>query len=255
MPSRPRSLPANVTDRTLALWSCDEDDEGWQTTAVGPDLASVPLERARPAREFASWPGKRNYEGLWWSSTTRTHVGFESLLERDALLWFDWDPDVVSISSQPLAFLWPKGRPGHKSHVPDYFVRLRNGDGKLVDVRGEAHQDAKALAQFAMTREVCDGVGWQYEVFPCLPEGLAESLRWLAGYRQDRCAPSPETRDRILAAYEHGAALGEGVDRVARFAAVPAEIVLANVYHLLWARILSPDLGSPLSMATRVVAS
>lgn len=254
MPDRLRSLPANVTDTTLALWSVDDDDD-WQTRPADATLANLPLERARPAREFVSWPGKRNYEGLWWSSTTRAHVGFESLLERDALLWLDWSPDVVAISSQPLAFLWPKGTSGHRSHVPDYFVRLANGDGKLVDVRGEAGQSEKALAQFAMTREVCDLVGWQYEVWPGLPGGPAESLRWLAGYRQDRCAPSPETRDRIVAAFDHGAALGDGVDRVARFASVASEAVLANVYHLLWARTLSADLDSPLSMTTMVVSS
>lgn len=252
MLTRLRSLPANVTDTTLALWSSDEA-AGWQTQPVGPDLAGVRLERALPAREFVSWPGKRNYEGLWWSSTTRAHVGFESLLERDALLWFDWDTDAVAISSQPLAFLWPKGTPGHKSHVPDYFVRLADGDGKVVDVRSEAHQSKKALAQFALTREVCDVVGWQYEVWPALPIGMAESLRWLAGYRQDRCAPSPETHDRILAAFTNGSSLGEGVAQVSQFADVPAEIVLANVYHLLWDRTLTADLTRPLSMSTKVV--
>ena len=129
-----RSLPANVTDRTLALWSCDDD--GWHTEPLTGSLRNARLEDARPAREFAAWPGKRNYEGLWWSSTNRAHVAFESLLERDALLWFDWDQDVTAISSQPVAFLWPRGTPSQRSHVPDYFVRLANGDGKLIDARG-----------------------------------------------------------------------------------------------------------------------
>ena len=35
-----RSLPANVTDRTLALWSCD--DAGWQTDQrIAPMLAEL----------------------------------------------------------------------------------------------------------------------------------------------------------------------------------------------------------------------
>lgn len=246
-----RSLPVNVTDRTLALWSCQDD--GWQTEQVPGTIRDVRLEGARPAREFASWPGKRNYEGLWWSSTTRAHVAFESLLERDALLWLDWDQDVTAISSQPVAFLWPKDTPSQRSHVPDYFVRLASGDGKLIDVRGTHGLTTKAVAQFDMTRAACAEIGWQYEVWTGLPDSTASSLRWLAGYRQDRCAPSPTVADRLTAAFQRGAALGDGIDQVAAFASVSREIVTANVYHLLWTHQLTADLTRPLSWETEVV--
>lgn len=252
MAVRQQALPANVTDATLALWS---SDDGWQSHRLAPDLANIRLEASRPAREFAAWPGKRNYEGLWWSSTTRAHVAFESLLERDALLWFDWDPDVVGISSQPVAFLWPKGTPGHKSHVPDYFVRLANGDGKVVDVRAVSGQTAKAVAQFELTRAACREAGWLYEVWAGLPADTAPSLRWLAGYRQDRCAPHPDTRDRITATFGTGIPLGDGVEQVARFSPVPAEVITANVYHLLWTHALTADLTRPLSTDTAVVTA
>lgn len=248
-----RSLPANVTDRTLALWSCDDD--GWHTEPLTGSLRNARLEDARPAREFAAWPGKRNYEGLWWSSTNRAHVAFESLLERDALLWFDWDQDVTAISSQPVAFLWPKGTPSQRSHVPDYFVRLANGDGKLIDVRGTQGHTEKALTQFDLTRASCAELGWQYEVWTGLPAELATSLRWLAGYRQDRCAPSPTVTDRLTAAFKNGAALGDGIEQVAVFASVSREIVTANVYHLLWTHELTADLTRPLSWETEVVSA
>ncbi|WAH96285.1 hypothetical protein [Arthrobacter sp. MMS18-M83] len=60
---------------------------------------SLRLECSRPVRSFYSWPGKRNYEGSWWSSTMCSHVGFESLLERDFLMLADYDRDVVGIAS------------------------------------------------------------------------------------------------------------------------------------------------------------
>ncbi|GAB92189.1 hypothetical protein GORHZ_167_00080 [Gordonia rhizosphera NBRC 16068] len=44
---------------------------------VSAELASLPTERARPIRQFYSWPGKRNYEDSWWSSTVRRHVAFD----------------------------------------------------------------------------------------------------------------------------------------------------------------------------------
>jgi hypothetical protein len=97
---------------------------------------------------------------LWWSSTVCAHVPFESLLEREYLMWADFEPDIVAIAAQPLALLWPRGTTGHKNHVPDFFVRMSNGDGRLVDVR---HPDCveDAAAQFDLTRHVCAEVGWQ----------------------------------------------------------------------------------------------
>lgn len=247
-----RSLPVNVTDRTLAYWSTG-DGTGWHSEPLdSPKVVNARLEEALPARDFAAHPRQRHYEGSWWSSKTRAHVAFESLLERDALLWFDWDPQIVSVSAQPLAFLWPYGTPGHKSHVPDYFVRLADGDGRLVDVRAEDRRTEKALGQFDMTRQACETIGWQYDVWAGLPEPLALSLRWLAGYRQDRSAPTPVVRERLLTAFTTAQPLAEGVDQVATFARQPAETVTANAYHLLWRHELRADLTRPLSWDTEV---
>ena len=139
--------------------------------------------------------------------------------------------------------------------MPDYFVRLANGDRKLIDVRGTQGHKEKALAQFDLTRASCAELGWQYEVWTGLPAELATSLRWLAGYRQDRCAPSPTVTDRLTAAFKNGAALGDGIEQVAVFASVSREIVTANVYHLLWTHELTADLTRPLSWETEVVSA
>ena len=95
--------------------------------AASAEVASLRTEDALPIRQFYAWPGKRNYEGLWWSSTTRRHVEFESLLEREYLLAADATVDVVAVAAQPLALLWPHGTPGERNHVPDFFVRLASG--------------------------------------------------------------------------------------------------------------------------------
>lgn len=122
------SLPVNSSDRTRVLLRLDgvirNDD-------VSPDLVLLAVERAVPIRRFFAWPGKRNYEGVWWSSTVRAHVPFESLLERQYLMWADFEPEIVAVAAQPLALLWPRGTAGHKNHVPDFFVRLSNGDGPV----------------------------------------------------------------------------------------------------------------------------
>lgn len=96
---RLRFLPRNATDVTRVLACVDGSVQNLQ---VSPDVGSVQLERTTPIREFFSWPGKRNYEGLYWSSTNRRHVDFESLLEREYLLAADNASDIVAIAAQPL---------------------------------------------------------------------------------------------------------------------------------------------------------
>lgn len=120
----------------------------------------VRFEDTQPVREFFSWPGKRNYEGHYWSSTVRRHVVFESLLEKQALLAYDYRADVVALAAQPFALLWPRGTSGHKSHVPDLFVRLGNRDGCVVDVRPADRITEKTAAQFEKTRALCRELGW-----------------------------------------------------------------------------------------------
>jgi len=85
------------------------------------------LEWARPVRRFCAWPGKRSFDGWWWSSTTRTLLPFESLLERQAV-GFDSDPAVVGMSVQPFALLWPRlAALGPRWHVPNLFLPCNDG--------------------------------------------------------------------------------------------------------------------------------
>jgi hypothetical protein len=68
------SLPVNATDRTRVLLRLDE---ATRNDDVSTRLALLAVERAVPIRRFFAWPGKRNYEGFWWSNTVRGHVAFE----------------------------------------------------------------------------------------------------------------------------------------------------------------------------------
>lgn len=94
---RLRTLPRNVTDVTRKL-ACV--DGAIQDVLSPPNIESLQLERTTPVREFCSWSGKRNYEGLYWSSTNRSHVGFESLLECEYLLAADAAIGVIAARSR-----------------------------------------------------------------------------------------------------------------------------------------------------------
>lgn len=221
MASTMRRLPVNVTDRERLLFCVDNNI---QNAEVSTHLVDQPLERATPIRDFVAWPGKRNYEGLWWSST-----------------------------AQPLAILWPRATPSNVNHVPDFFIRLAGGDGRIVDVR---HPDRVMVAaqQSALTRRLCDRIGWQYQQFTGLAAVLAANLRWLAGYRHDRHTPRPQVREALISAFTRPAPLHLGIGRASIAAGAESDIVTAGVFHLLWCRVLHADLDQPLSMQSEVVA-
>ncbi|GEL99008.1 hypothetical protein [Cellulomonas terrae] len=76
----------------------------------------------------------RHYDGLYWSSTTRCHLAYESLMERDRFLWVDFDPDVEWISAQPMALLIPTDERLLK-RIPDILLRRTDGSLLVVDVK------------------------------------------------------------------------------------------------------------------------
>lgn len=178
--------------------------------------------------------------------------GFESLLEREFLMLADHDGDVAGIASQPFALLWPKGTEGARGHVPDFFVRMADGSGRVVDVR-HPKRVAAAERQFGLTREVCGQVGWLYEVFTGLAEPFASNLRWLAGYRHDRFLPPSSMVPVILEAFIPGAPLAAGVQGAARTLGLDPAVVHAHVLHLLFVGALKADLEQPLSLESIVV--
>lgn len=246
-----RSLPTNFTDRPQALFQLRSGSERIAATA---DLAGVTFEAACPVREFCAWPGKRNYEGLWWSSTTRSHIPFESLFERDALMAFDFDGEVIAMVAQPMAFLWPRGGAGQpSSHVPDLFVRLASGDGCVVDVRPAELIDDRAQMQFSLTQQVCTEIGWEYRVFTGLNASRRLNMRWLSGYRHDRFLPSVGSVEAVVSVFALPCSLRVGHAKVSRMVREPRDLLLANIYSMLWSGRLRADLDSgPLTLMTRI---
>ena len=148
MPRQLITIPRNLSAATTRVLYVDAAGAS-QVVDLSPALGAEPMEVNPPVREFFAWPGKRNYEGLWWSCTTGSMIPFESLLERQALTALDHDSVVVAISAQPFALLWPRSTSGPTFHVPDFFIRRADGSGCVVDVRPTARIDARAEEQFS----------------------------------------------------------------------------------------------------------
>jgi hypothetical protein len=206
----------------------------------------VPFERVLPVREFGSYRGKRSFSGLWWSCTISDHVGYESWLERDRVMALDFDPAVVGLSSQPFRLSWQDGG-RTRSHTPDYFVRLRDGTGVVVDVRADDRIEPEDAEAFAATARACESVGWQFRRVGAMPAVRTANLRWLAGYRHTRCLHPGRAAD-LRRVFRESVPLLEGARRVGDPIAV-----LPTLFHLLWRHVLETDLDSaPLSASSLV---
>ena len=153
----------------------------------------------------------------------------------------DFDPEVVAFSSQPFWLSWPEaGR--MRRHAPDYFARLADGTGVVIDVRADDRIPAKDAEVFKMTARACASAGWEYRRVGVVDAVLAANVRWLAGYRHRRCMNQGHAA-RLREVFAGSAPLLVG----ARAAGDPLA-VLPVLYHLLWTGMLAAELASvPLS--------
>lgn len=216
--------------------------QGALATCWGTRFEDVP-----PVRCFPSYRGQRNFPGLYFAACMGRHVGFESWLERDQLMMLDFSLRVRSFCAQPFWLLWSLGG-GVRRHAPDFFVRLVDGRGVVVDVRADdriAPADAEA---FEATAAACEAVGWCYRRVGALEPVLAANVRWLAGYRHARCR-GEEHSGRLLEVFARPMPLLVGVE------AVGDQIsVLPSLFHLMWTGALTADLASAPLSGTSVIS-
>jgi hypothetical protein len=202
-------------------------------------LWSTPFERVAPVRSFPSFRGQVSFSGLYYAATVDAHVGFESWLERDVVMMLDFEPAVVAFSSQPFWLTWAQDG-GQRRHAPDYFARLADGTGVVIDVRPDDRIEPRDAEAFAATGRACREVGWVFRRTAGPGAVLAANVRWLAGYRHRRCYRGDIAGVLTGVFAEPKPLMGgtcEAGDPVA---------VLPVLYHLLWTRVLATDVTAAL---------
>jgi hypothetical protein len=210
------------------------------------------FEDAVPARPFRWSRGQGHFPGWWWLATTGRHVGYESWLEREHLMLLDFDPAVAAVASQPFWLHWHDGRRSRR-HAPDFFARLADGTGVVIDVRADDRIGPRDAEAFEATARACESAGWEFRRVGAVDPVLAANVRWLSRYRHARCAGRPGTAGALRRAFAWPAPLLDGAAEAGDSLAV-----LPVLFHLLWLRELTADLGSgPLgpSTAVRVAAA
>jgi hypothetical protein len=212
--------------------------------------AEIPVEDAPAMRGFRFGKGLRSFAGWWWLATTGCHVGFESFTERDQLMLLDFDPEVTGVASQPLCLCWRDESGRVRRHVPDYFARLRDGRGVVIDVRPDDRIPERDAEVFAVTARACALAGWEFRRAGEADRVLAANVRWLSRYRHPRCGDEA-VEAALMEAFTGAVPLFEG--------AAPAGDrlrVLPVLFHLMWRGRLTADLaGGVLGPVTVVRAA
>jgi len=206
------------------------------------------FERVPPVRSFPAVRNAVHWPGYWWSVTNGRHVGYESWVERDVAMMLDFDPAVIAFSSQPFWLYW-LGEKGERRHAPDYFARLVDGGGVVLDVRPDELVDDGAAEAFAATAQACAEVGWEFRRTAGPPAVLAANVRWLAGYRHRRCFRD-QVADRLLQVFGRPMPLLVGAREVG-----DPIVVLPVLFPLLWRGELRTDLTAAVLSSDSMVRS
>jgi hypothetical protein len=126
-------------------------------------------------------------------ATTSRHVGFESWLERDTAMMLDFYPDVTAYSCQPFQLHWRGEAGSRRRHILDWFARLADSRGLVMDCQPPGRAGARNEAAFELTSRVCAEVGWIFRLVREIDPVQRSNVRWLSGYRHPRHAIAPVT--------------------------------------------------------------
>src|SRR5699024_8985970 len=213
---------------------------------VGPKCNDIDLVSAQRSRDTNRYQYKRNYEGNYWCAGTGGHVWYESMTEYSAIMHLDHTSRLAALTAQPCCIRFKDGT----QHYPDFYAEHHDGRKVLYDVRPLKFMDEKTQHVFSRTAEVCDSIGWGYEIIHEIGRVERHNLEWLAAYRHPWNAPHPETVDQIAAFVSEPRPL-EHVAQLLHFVR-PAKFI-HHVYHLMWQQQLSYDNRLPISWETELI--
>jgi hypothetical protein len=231
----------------IQLAYADERDRRCAVDLENAD--AIDFGQSRPFRKPPAYRGQRNFPGWWWSATTRSHVAYESWLERHHLMEADRDARVTGIAGQPFELTWPRGKGKRPAgHVPDFLFRTLDGRAIVTDCRPVKRSDEDFRYKAAVTAAACRVIGWEFRLAGEPDPVWAANLRWLAGYRHPRFGDE-HLEAVLLDLFTEARLLGETAVQVGD----PIR-VRPVLFHLLWRGCLTADLSRPLGDSTILVA-
>lgn len=244
MTGRKRTGPTPTPERRVLLHYTQAD--GTPAHTPSDSAALIAFESGRLHRPIPSYANQKNTPGLYWSATDQRLLDYESFLESKWMTLLDFDPTVVAIAPQPFK-IQALDPAGSWEHTPDLFLRLRDGGGRVMDVKQPRKlNDADVILQATRTQRVCEEIGFDYQLVGEPDPMLWRNVRWLAGYRRPIALP-PGLTDLILAAARTPIRFGDLTD-----AFDLPELARTAALRACWFGQLSFDLTQPLRDTTLI---
>ena len=181
--------------RNVAFRYCTSSGDEVATTWIHARADLV--VQGHPIRMPPTFRDQKNYPGLFWSSTNRRQLIYESLLELDRLWLADFDPTVTGISTQPFQ-LAEQSDNAQRTHVPDILLTHSDQRVTLVDVKPMHLLDEPSVRkQFEWTRALCEEKGWHYEIFSGGDSTVLRNIKMISlGRRPERLPPNVVSKAR-----------------------------------------------------------
>lgn len=158
---------------------------------------------------------------------------YEGRFEMQHLMLLDHDPDVVAVAWQPFRVHFGRDRKPH-THVPDLFVRYRDGTTLVLDVKGALAADREDnRLVFSLTASVCKEAVLAYRVAAEPDPVVLANVTWLDGYRRQ----PPHTADAaqaLLHAVRRRRPRRAVVERAAQVTGPHPLFVRPVLFHLIW---------------------
>ena len=192
-------------------------------------------------------PAHRNQPqmpGYLWVVKGGRLLVYESRLEMLVMLALDYHRDVVAFSSQPHRYHERGVRRGARRHVPDLFVRLRDGSAVVIDVVPDKKRDSPKRApgvRAGATR--LSGRRMDVSAAGRTRTRGNNNITALSGFRREPAALA-DHEQRILAATESPIRIDELLLRLSD------EEVLPCVFHLVWRGTLDLSIRKPLTYSS-----
>ncbi|MBI3130329.1 MAG: TnsA endonuclease N-terminal domain-containing protein [Acidobacteria bacterium] len=243
------------------------DPSPLQSTHVRPQrktvLLSLPGELERGVRKIPK--NHNSVTGMLYTLKGKFSQGFESTLERDAMILAEMDPTVKSFVGQPVSITYTatqKGKPRARVYTPDLLITFKPDRFTgitprpwLVEVKPRAiliRDFAKFKARFHAARRYAAHKGWTFRLLTeqeIRVDGFLDNLKFLRPHLRRGLAPQwgMAMLDTLLRKRECT------VDQLMGMVCKDKEFhpqIVHNLWHLIGTRQVWTDLAIPLTNAS-----
>jgi TnsA endonuclease N terminal len=184
------------------------------------------LSRLKRLRNPSASAKQSNTPGLYFFSSLRRHIYYESYLESTILLHLEFQGQVEQLVEQPFVL-----HDHRQQHIPDFVVQYMDDSKVIVNVKPQTFlTKPDNIEDFDLADRAAAELGWTHRVFSELAPQYLDNLLWLSGYKSE-----PYQLASITSALKKQLKQPRSLQSLLEEFKSPL-IVKPFIFHLLWMR-------------------